>query len=151
MHTLHMPALQDAEDSSEDEYDTVSEPSRIENGLLSDTHTKPHESYDEVPLLPRPASTLSPDSDPQLPTQASSATIGRSPTPDFQPSAQTSRKRKQQSSLDSNAAQNRELIDSNLHNTCQPGTSVHGYMYCISHVTLRHLLTHLSCVYNRPM
>jgi hypothetical protein len=34
---------------------------------------------------------------------------------------------------------------------CQPGTSVHGYMYCISHVTLRHLLTHLGCVYNRSM
>jgi hypothetical protein len=35
--------------------------------------------------------------------------------------------------------------------SCQPGTSVHGYMYCISHVTLRHLLTHLGCVYNRSM
>jgi hypothetical protein len=50
-----MPSLQDAENSSEDEYDTVPEPSRIENGLSLDTHTKPHESYDEVPLPPMPA------------------------------------------------------------------------------------------------
>jgi hypothetical protein len=56
-YTLHISALQDAEDSSEDEYDTASEPSRIENGPPSDTHTKSHESYDEVPLLPTPAST----------------------------------------------------------------------------------------------
>ena len=33
--------------------------------------------------------------------------------------------------------------------TCQHGTPVHKvYVNCISHVTLRHLLTHLGCVYN---
>jgi hypothetical protein len=116
-HTLHMPALQDPEDSSEDEYSIIPELDQAESSSPLDDHSKPHESYDEVPLLPTPASTISPDPDPQLPTQASSATIGRSPTPDFQPSAQTSRKRKRQSSLDSNAAQNRELIDSNLRDT----------------------------------
>jgi hypothetical protein len=105
-HTLHMPALQDPEDSSEDEYSIIPELDQAESSSPLDDHSKPHESYDEVPLLPTPASTISPDPDPQLPTQASSATIGRSPTPDFQPSAQTSRKRKRQSSLDSNAAQN---------------------------------------------
>jgi predicted SnoaL-like aldol condensation-catalyzing enzyme len=36
--------------------------------------------------------------------------------------------------------------------SCQPGTSVHRvHVNCISHVTLRHLLTHLGCVYNRSM
>jgi hypothetical protein len=35
---------------------------------------------------------------------------------------------------------------------CQPGTSVHRlHVNCISHVTLRHLLTHLGCVYNRSI
>jgi hypothetical protein len=35
---------------------------------------------------------------------------------------------------------------------CQPGTSVHKiHMNCISHVTLRHLLTPLGCVYNRSL
>jgi hypothetical protein len=116
-HTLHMPALQDPENSSEDEYSIIPELDQAESSSPLDNHSKPHESYDEVPLLPTPASTISPDPDPQLPTQASSATIGRSPTPDFQPSAQTSRKRKRQSSLDSNAAQNRELVDSNLRDT----------------------------------
>jgi hypothetical protein len=34
----------------------------------------------------------------------------------------------------------------------QPGTSVHKvHVNCISHVTLRHLLTHLGCVYNRSL
>jgi hypothetical protein len=35
---------------------------------------------------------------------------------------------------------------------CQPGTSVHNiHVNCISHVTLRHRLTHLGCVYNRSL
>ena len=35
---------------------------------------------------------------------------------------------------------------------CQPGTSVHRvHVNSISHVILRHLLTHLGCVYNRSM
>jgi hypothetical protein len=35
---------------------------------------------------------------------------------------------------------------------CQPGTSIHRiHVNCISHVTIRHMLTHLSCVYNRSM
>jgi hypothetical protein len=35
---------------------------------------------------------------------------------------------------------------------CQPDTSVHMvHVNCISHVTLRHLLTHLGCVYSRSM
>jgi hypothetical protein len=35
---------------------------------------------------------------------------------------------------------------------CQPGTPLHRvYVNCISHLTLRHLLTHLGCVYNRSM
>jgi hypothetical protein len=35
---------------------------------------------------------------------------------------------------------------------CQPGTSGHRvHVNCISHVTLRHLLTHLGCVYNRSI
>jgi hypothetical protein len=35
---------------------------------------------------------------------------------------------------------------------CQPGTSVHKiHVNCISHVTVRHLLTHLGCVYNRSL
>jgi hypothetical protein len=33
-----------------------------------------------------------------------------------------------------------------------PGTSVHKvHVNYISHVTLRHLLTHLGCVYNRSL
>jgi hypothetical protein len=35
---------------------------------------------------------------------------------------------------------------------CQHGTPVHKvHVNCISHVTLRHLLTHLGCVYNRSL
>jgi hypothetical protein len=35
---------------------------------------------------------------------------------------------------------------------CQPGTSVHKiHVNCITHVTLRHWLTHLGCVYNRSL
>jgi hypothetical protein len=35
---------------------------------------------------------------------------------------------------------------------CQPGTSVQRiHVNCISHVTLRHWLTHLGCVYNRSL
>jgi hypothetical protein len=38
------------------------------------------------------------------------------------------------------------------HGKCQPGTSLHRvHVNCISHATLRHLLTHLGCVYNRSM
>jgi hypothetical protein len=102
-----MPSLQDAENSSEDEYDTVPEPSRIENGLSLDTHTKPHESYDEVPLPPTPAITASPD--PGIHSdcdQSSQVTIGRSPTPDFQSSSQALRKYKRGNPIGSNTTQN---------------------------------------------
>ncbi|CAE7204972.1 hypothetical protein PTNB73_07013 [Pyrenophora teres f. teres] len=116
-HTLHMPALQDSENSSEDEYSIIPELDQAESSSPLDDHSKPHDQFNSDPLLPTPAITISPDPDPQLPTQASSATLGRSPTPEFQPSAQTSRKRKRRSSHDSNAAQNRELIDSNLRDT----------------------------------
>ena len=119
-----MLLLQDAEESLEDEYDTVPEASRIENSPSSDTHSKPYESNDKVPLLPTlaftPAFTASPDpgthSDRDR-DRSSTVTVGRSPTPDFQSSSQTLRKRKRRSSLDSNAAQNRELINSNLRDT----------------------------------
>jgi hypothetical protein len=113
-----MPALQDPEDSSEDEYSSIPELDQAESSSPLDDHSKPHDQFDSDPLLPTPAATISPDPDSQLPTQASSATAERSPTPEFQPSAQTSRKkRKRRSSLDSNAAQNRELIDGNLRDT----------------------------------
>jgi hypothetical protein len=116
-HILYMPALQDPEDSSENEYSIIPELDQAESSSPLDDHSKPYNQFNSDPLLPTPASTISPDWDPQLPTQASSATIGRSPTPDFQPSAQISRKRKRCSLLDSNAAPNRKLIDSNLRNT----------------------------------
>jgi hypothetical protein len=115
--TLHMPPIQEPEDSSEDESSTTPEIDQVASILPMDSHSKSHDSINSNPSLPTPAITISPDPDPQLPTQASSATLGRSPTPEFQPSAQTSRKRKRRSSIDSNAAQNRELIDSNLRDT----------------------------------
>jgi hypothetical protein len=35
---------------------------------------------------------------------------------------------------------------------CQPGTSDHKIpVNCISHVSLRHLLTHVGCRYNRSL
>jgi hypothetical protein len=35
---------------------------------------------------------------------------------------------------------------------CQLGTSVHKvHVNCVSHMTLRHLLTHLGCVYSRSL
>jgi hypothetical protein len=89
-----MLSLQDLEDSSEDEYET-------ELSLLLDPYTKPLESYDKQPLLLTLASTISPDLGPRSPDQASSATLGRSPTLEFQPSTQALRKRKRR---DLNAA-----------------------------------------------
>jgi hypothetical protein len=89
-----MPSLQDLEDLSEDEYET-------ELSLPLDPYTKPLESYDEQPLLPTLASTISPDLGPCSPDQALSATLGRSPTPEFQHSTQALRKRKRR---DLNAA-----------------------------------------------
>lgn len=93
IHTLHIPSLQDPEDSSEasseDEYDLM----------------EPQDYYSQLPFLTTPA------------TSASSATLGHSPTPDIQPSAQASRYRKRRDLIDlsnSNSAQNRELIDSSL-------------------------------------
>jgi hypothetical protein len=117
-----MPALQDPKDSSEDEYSTIPGIDQAASSSPLDDHSKPHDQFNSDPLLPTPAATISPDPDPdpdpQFPTQASSATIERSPTPEFQPSAQTSRKkRKRRSSHDLNAAQNRKLIDGNLRDT----------------------------------
>jgi hypothetical protein len=35
---------------------------------------------------------------------------------------------------------------------CQLGTSVHKvHVNCVSYMTLRHLLTHLGCVYSRSL
>jgi hypothetical protein len=95
-----MPSLQDLEDSSEDEYDTIQEPSQAIH--LQDSNTKPTEPYSGTPLLPTPAITISPNPD---------------TTPDFETPSQESRKRKRRDTTDSNAAQNRELIDSNLRRT----------------------------------
>jgi hypothetical protein len=109
-----MPALQDPEDSLEDEYSTIPELDQAASNSPLGDHSKPHDQFNSDPLLPTPAATISPDPEPHSPTQASSATAERSPTPEFQPSAQTSRKRKRRSSLNSNAAQNRKLIDGTL-------------------------------------
>jgi hypothetical protein len=44
------------------------------------------------------------------------------------------------------------LVVNGMNGVYQPGTSVHRvHVNCISHVTLRHLLTHLGYVYNRSM
>jgi hypothetical protein len=111
-----MPSLQDLEDSSEDEYDTIQEPSQAIH--LQDSNTKPTELYSGTPLLPTPAITISPDPNTHSERdQASSTTLSRSPTPDFETPSQESRKRKRRDTTDSNAAQNRELIDSNLRRT----------------------------------
>jgi hypothetical protein len=111
-----MPSLQDLEDSSEDEYDTIQEPSQAIH--LQDSNTKPTEPYSGTPLLPTPAITISPNPDTRSERdQASSTTLSRSPTPDFETPSQESRKRKRRDTTDSNAAQNRELIDSNLRRT----------------------------------
>jgi hypothetical protein len=112
-----MPALQDPKDSLEDEYNTILELNQLVSSSPLGDYSKPRDQINSDLLLPTPSSTNSPDLDPQLPTQASSATLGRSPTLEFQPSAQTLRKRKRRSSLNSNAAQNCELINSNLRDT----------------------------------
>lgn len=121
VHTLHIQSMREPEDSSEasseDESNSIPESSRVVHGPPTDSYTKPQDSYGQLPFLPTPATTTSPH--PDHSDQASSATLGRSPTPDTQPqsSAQGSRKRKRRNSnntSDSNSAQNRELIDSNL-------------------------------------
>jgi hypothetical protein len=65
-HTRYILLLQDAEDSLDDEYNTVTEPSRIENGPSLGTPTKPYRSYNKLPLLLMPAITASPDPDTRL-------------------------------------------------------------------------------------
>jgi hypothetical protein len=53
---------------------------------------------------------------------------------------------------DSRPATQLAAIQDDITRACQPGTSVHRVQVnCISHVTLRYLLTHLGCVYNRSM
>lgn len=108
-----MPALQDLEDSLEDEYDTVVEPSQTVYSTLLDNYTKPYNSSNRAPLL-TPAIIVSSNlASPNLDTR-SSITLSRSPILDFQPSTRVLRKQKRRDLVDLNAAQNRELINSNL-------------------------------------
>jgi hypothetical protein len=119
-YTLQMPPIQDLEDSSEEEYSTAPELDQMVFSSPLDNHSKPHDPFNSDPLLPTPVTTPSPNSDADSLNQASSATLSRSPTPDLQTSTQTSRKRKRDNAVDtndSNAARNRELIDSNLRET----------------------------------
>jgi hypothetical protein len=62
---------------------------------IQENNAKPTEPYSRTPLLPTPAITTSPDRDAWLERdQASSTTLGRSPTPEFESHYQESRKRK---------------------------------------------------------
>ena len=118
IHTLHIPALQDPEDSSEEEHEQEGETSTTLGNQATrpaGNNTKPHKPHSTAcQTLPTPSPTASPTALPTATPDNRSTTLGRSPTPDFQPSTQASRKRKRRDSIDSNAAQNRELIDSNL-------------------------------------
>jgi hypothetical protein len=120
-----MPPIQDLEDSSEDEFSTIPEMDQVVSSPPMDSHSKSHDSFNSNPSLPTPAASTSPVLVALSPDKATSATLGRSPTPDFESSTQTSRKRKrrdsiQRDSIDSNAAQNRELIDGNLRQNTHP-------------------------------
>lgn len=123
IHTLHIPSLRDPQDSSEasseDESDSVLESSQSVHDPSTDSHRKPQDYHNQLLFLPTPATTASPQQNTLSPhsDQASSATHSCSPTPNIQPSAQTSRKRKRRDAIDlndSNSAQNRELIDGSL-------------------------------------
>src|SRR5689334_4170289 len=63
IHTIKMPSLHgQEEDSSEDEYDATQEHSQTVHSTLLHSHTKPH-GFDQVPPLPTPPVTVSPDPD----------------------------------------------------------------------------------------
>jgi len=118
IRTIHMPPLQDLEDSSEEEYEQEGETSIAPSNQATqpaESNSKPHEPHGTTSgPLPTPSPTASPTALPTATPDDRSTTLGRSPTPDFQPSTQASRKRKRRDDEDTNAAQNRELIDSNL-------------------------------------
>ncbi|EOA88010.1 uncharacterized protein SETTUDRAFT_27947 [Exserohilum turcica Et28A] len=118
-----MPPLQNPEESSEEEDEgATTEASQDMDIPTSSTQSteKPHEDHN-AGSLPTPAVTATPDPDNHMGYhQVSPATASHSstPTPETQPSTRTSRKRKRRDSIeqsvDTNAAANRELIDSNL-------------------------------------
>ena len=123
IHTIYMPPLQNLEESSEEEDEgATTEASQDMDIPTSSTQStkKPHEDHN-AGSLPTPAVTATPDPDNHMGYhQVSLATASHSstPTPETQPSTRISRKRKRRDLIeqlvDTNAAANRELIDSNL-------------------------------------
>ncbi|KAJ6282181.1 hypothetical protein J3E71DRAFT_341382 [Bipolaris maydis] len=119
-----MPPLYNPEESSEEEDEGATAASQDMDIPTSSTQSteKPHEDHDAGhQSLPTPAVTATPDPDNHLEYhQVSPATASHSSTPtlETQLSTRTSRKRKRRDSIeelvDTNAAANRELIDSNL-------------------------------------
>ena len=121
IHTIHLPPLQDPEESSEEEDEgattAASQDMDIPTSSTQSTE-KPHEDHDAGHRsLPTPAVTATPDPDNHIEYhQVSSATASHSSTPTEE--TQPLRKRKRRDSIertiDTNAAANRELIDGNL-------------------------------------
>lgn len=126
VHTIHLRPLQNPEESSEEEEEPTqsSTASASTNQAIQTTQSleKPCEHQQDTGYqpLPTPAITDTPDPDLHTHVSTTSATISRSPTPpvlEAQPTTQSSRKRKRRdliADFDTNAAQNRGLIDSNL-------------------------------------
>ena len=121
IHTIHLPPLQDPEESSEEEDEgattAASQDMDIPTSSTQSTE-KPHEDHDvEHRSLPTPPVTATPDPDNHIEYhQVSSATASHSSTPTKE--TQLLRKRKRRDSIertvDTNAAAKRELIDGNL-------------------------------------